>query len=202
MSNRRLFGSEHPATMISTASVASALCAQHNFTGAAAMYREVLTVQRRVLGPDHPDTLATASNLGITLFNLGWIGLGNISEAEKLFREVLAAQQRVLGPEHAETLSTAMHLANALAMQNKMANAERIYVQVLGTQKRVLGVEHPHTVMTMTKLSGALLLSGALHSEDALDHMRKLMRVQTSLLGRDHSETVKTAELLAIMTLK
>jgi hypothetical protein len=43
--------------------LACALDDQGKFTEAEAMYREVLAVERRVLGPDHPNTLVTAGNL-------------------------------------------------------------------------------------------------------------------------------------------
>ena len=43
--------------------LANALDAQGQHAEAAAMYRETLEVQKRVLGQEHPDTLSTARTL-------------------------------------------------------------------------------------------------------------------------------------------
>ena len=53
---------------------------------------EVLVVQKRVLGEEHPHTL---SNLALSLFNQGMF-----AEADEMERHVLAEQKRVLGEEH------------------------------------------------------------------------------------------------------
>jgi hypothetical protein len=65
------------------------------------MQRELLDVRRRLLGLEHPDTLATMNNLGTSL---GY--QGKHAEAEQMQRELLELQRRVLGPEHPETLAT------------------------------------------------------------------------------------------------
>jgi hypothetical protein len=66
----------------------------------------VLEARRRVLGPEHPNTLSTASNQACTLYNQG-----KHAEAESIFSELLVARRRVLGPEHPRTLETAANLA-------------------------------------------------------------------------------------------
>ena len=65
------------------------------------MQREVLEVRKRVQGPEHPDTLATASNLASSLS-----GQGKYAEAEQMEREVLAVETRMFGAEDPETLLT------------------------------------------------------------------------------------------------
>jgi hypothetical protein len=57
------------------------------------MQREVLAVDQRVLGAEHPDTLSTAGNLAQSLSRQG-----KYDEAVAMQREVLAVKQRVLGP--------------------------------------------------------------------------------------------------------
>ncbi|MCI2424411.1 tetratricopeptide repeat protein, partial [Saccharopolyspora sp. K220] len=63
-------------------------------------YRTALKVQSRVLGNDHPDTLATRHNLAGVLQ-----GRGELAEAEAEYRAVLRAQQRILGDDHPDTLA-------------------------------------------------------------------------------------------------
>ena len=64
--------------------------------------------QERVLGPDHPDTLASRNNLA-----LAYRAAGRFDEAISLHEQNLAARERVLGPDHPETLSCASNLATA-----------------------------------------------------------------------------------------
>ena len=54
----------------------------------------------RVLGPDHPDTLATAASIA------NWTGRsGNAAEALRLYKQLLPDAMRVLGPDHSNTLT-------------------------------------------------------------------------------------------------
>jgi hypothetical protein len=77
--------------------------------------REVVDVQRRVLGDEHPSTLTCASNLALALSDHG-----KHAEAEQIEREVLAVQRRVLGDEHPSTLIIASNLASSLSDQGSM----------------------------------------------------------------------------------
>ncbi len=98
---------------------AERLCAAHNlatcrlFDGeyavAERIEREVLGVQRRVLGEEHPDTLESAGNLALSLSHQGKYG-----DAERIEREVLGARRRVQGEEHPGTLTSANNLAQSL----------------------------------------------------------------------------------------
>jgi tetratricopeptide (TPR) repeat protein len=76
---------------------------------AETMYRELLPIQQRVLGPEHPNTLLTAVNLASALHSQG-----KYAEAETTYREVLRIQQRVLGLEHPDTVKTANDLATCV----------------------------------------------------------------------------------------
>jgi WD40 repeat protein len=61
----------------------------------------LLADQERVLGPDHPSTLATRSNLALVRGQAG-DPVGSVAGLETL----LADQVRVLGPDHPSTLAT------------------------------------------------------------------------------------------------
>jgi uncharacterized protein (DUF2267 family) len=68
--------------------------------------QDTLTRLRRVLGPDHPDTLAAASNLAADLR-----ALGEHQRARELNQDTLTRLRRVLGPDHPDTLAAASNLA-------------------------------------------------------------------------------------------
>jgi non-specific serine/threonine protein kinase/serine/threonine-protein kinase len=82
------------------------------------MERELLDIQRRVLGPEHPDTLMTVNDLVVTLAKEG-----RYAEAEKSFRELLDIQRRVLGPEHPDTANSIYNLGCMAALQGRRDEA-------------------------------------------------------------------------------
>jgi tetratricopeptide (TPR) repeat protein len=170
--------------------LASALDAHGKHAEAVTLYREVLVARRRVMGPEHPDTLLTANNLAIALDYQG-----KHAEAVTLLREVLVARRRVLGPEHPSTLTTANNLAAALDSQGKHAEAVTMHREVLAVKRRVLGPEHPDTLATANNLATALGHQGK-HAE-AVTVYRELLPIVRRVMGPEHPHTLATAINLA-----
>jgi len=84
------------------AHMAARFQARQGFHAAAeATLRDVLAVRQRVLGPDHPDTLATRHQIARVM-----AAQGDHGAAEAEYRDVLAAELRVLGPDHPDTQIT------------------------------------------------------------------------------------------------
>ncbi len=71
--------------------------------GARDLHEAALSVRRRVLGEEHPDTLQSMNNLAV----IRW-ALGDAASARDLHEAALSARRRVLGEEHPSTL-TSMH---------------------------------------------------------------------------------------------
>jgi Tetratricopeptide repeat len=67
---------------------------------------QVMEARKTVLGPEHPDTLISISNLAFTYWNQGrW------TEAEKLNIQGMEASKTVLGLELPDTLISMADLA-------------------------------------------------------------------------------------------
>jgi hypothetical protein len=73
--------------------------------GAADLHGQVLDARRRLLGPEHPDTLMSINNLAATL-----VDLGDLVAAEDLLQQAVHAYQQFLGPEHPHTLKATSNL--------------------------------------------------------------------------------------------
>ena len=101
--------------------LAASLHGKGKHAEAEQMQRELLEVKRRVLGPEHPDTMDTMANLAHALD-----GEDKHAEAEQMQRELLDLQRRVLGPEHLDTLSTMSNLADSLGGQVKHVEEKQI----------------------------------------------------------------------------
>ena len=75
---------------------------------AIAVGEPLLADRERVLGPDHPDTLASRNNLAAA-----YQAAGRAAEAIPLHERTLADRERVLGPDHPDTLTSRNNLAAA-----------------------------------------------------------------------------------------
>ena len=96
---------------------------------------------KRVLGPEHPDTLAARSELAC------WTGeAGDPAAARDLFAALLPVRERVLGPEHPDTLAARGNLARWTGEAGDPAAARDQFAALLPVLERVLGPEHPDTL--------------------------------------------------------
>lgn len=121
--------------------LANVYWSQGNYPQAEALYREAMETQRRVLGPEHPDTLLSMGNLAATYGKEG-----KDAQAEALFAQTLEISRRVLGPEHTMTLGFLSDLASLHLRQGKYALAETEAKQVLAGRRRAGGSEDPFDI--------------------------------------------------------
>jgi tetratricopeptide (TPR) repeat protein len=79
-----------------------------DLTAARSAYQAGLDIRTRVLGPDHPDTLASRSKLAGA-----YQSAGDLGQAIALYEQTLDIRTRVLGPDHPDTLASRSKLAGA-----------------------------------------------------------------------------------------
>jgi tetratricopeptide (TPR) repeat protein len=79
---------------------------------------ETLGLRRKVLGPQHPETIVAMANLASSYFDLG-----RREEALKLREETLALSRKVNGPEHPETILIMNNLADSSARSGQWSKA-------------------------------------------------------------------------------
>ena len=156
------------------------------------LLQQTAEIRKRVLGPEHPDTLASMNNLANVLDDEG-----HYVEAEKLDRETLDIRRRVLGPEHPDTLASMNNLANIRYEEGHYAEAEKLYRETLDIRRRVLGLEHPDTLASMTNLANVLDDEG--HFAEAEKLYRESLDVQRRVLGPEHPHTLWSMNNLAVV---
>ena len=88
-------------------------------TDALALDSNVAELRRRLLGPDHPDTLMGQSNVA-ELYRR----LGKYDQAEKLLVSVAGLRRRVLGPQHRDTVAALRFLGRVRIEHGQYAKAE------------------------------------------------------------------------------
>ncbi len=124
-----------------------------------------------MLGPDHPDTLATRYNI------VFWTGLsGDGREALRLAQKLLPDQERVLGPDHRDTLKTRSEIAAWTAHSSGHARrAFRLFLELLPDRERVLGADDPDTLATRAETPSGPM--GDRHARAALRCTRSCCRI-------------------------
>ena len=144
-----------------------------------------LTLRRRVLGRDHPDTLLSINNVGNLL-----VAQGKLDQAEPLHRDALQALRRVLGDNHPNTLSSINNLGYLLQAQGKLDQAEPLYREALEGRRRVLGDDHPDTLASINNLAVLLQARGKLSEAEPLH--REALERHRRVLGDDHAQTLQS----------
>jgi len=158
-----------------------------------ALLTSAVEAQRRVLGPENPDTLRSASLLGAALSHQG-----HYAEAEKLLREALAIQRRVLGTEHPDTLRSMDWLARVLKDQggrNRNEESERLYRETLEIRQRVVGPEHRDTLSSMSNLG--MILWQEKQDAEAEKLTREALEIRRRVFGPEHPDTLDSMRNLA-----
>ncbi|KXZ41457.1 hypothetical protein GPECTOR_457g361 [Gonium pectorale] len=159
---------------------------------AEALYRRTVEAQERSLGPNHPTTLASVSDLAALQRSRG-----RYAEAEELCRRALEGREQTLGPEHPDTMSCLADLACCLKEQGRHAEAESLARLALEGRERALGPQHHATLGSMQLLAGVLVAQGR-HGEAAALFRRALGGLE-STLGLGHPKTRECMSHLALV---
>jgi tetratricopeptide (TPR) repeat protein len=144
----------------------------------------------RILGPDHPDTLQSRTNLAAAYWSAG-----RTAEAITMHEANLKLRESKLGPDHPDTLASRHNLAEAYWSAGRTTEAVTVYEANLKLCESKLGPDHPHTLITMNNLARAYQAAGRL--TDALPLFEGTLMRCKSKLGPDHPNTLQIMNNLA-----
>jgi eukaryotic-like serine/threonine-protein kinase len=176
-----VLGPKHPETLEALAYQVSVLRVlgmgrREKQEEAIQLARQVAKAQRRALGPNRRETLATVSELGQALLLHGdYVGARDILEPN------LGAQVQVLGADATETLETLHALGQASHGLGQLDDAETLLRRAVETQQRVLGRQDPYTLDTLRSLS--LVLRDQGRTDEAIALLREVVAGLRALEG-------------------
>ena len=170
--------------------IADLLFAQGKYGDAENLYRSVIEMRSRVLGPEHPDTLASRHRLVYALNEEE-----KHAEAESEAREVVELREKILGFEHPDTLLSRYNLASALYHEGKYAEAEPLYREVSRLDNIVIGPEHPRTLAARIGLANTLNDQGKY--PEAISSYADVIRLDKKVYGPEHPVTLNDRMNLA-----
>jgi tetratricopeptide (TPR) repeat protein len=142
------------------------------------------------LGPDHPDTLVSRSNLALALR-----AAGQLEEAEAEQSAAVTAMTRVLGPDYPDTLLGRGNLASLLSAAGRLEQAEAEHRAMLEIMTWMHGPDHPGVLTTRGNIASLLHAQGRLEEAEA-EH-RTVAEAMTRVLGPDHPDTLASRNNLA-----
>jgi tetratricopeptide (TPR) repeat protein len=144
------------------------------------------------LGPDHPDTLQSMSNLA-----MAYQTAGKRDQALSLFDETLRLRKARLGPDHPDTLQSMNDVAVVYQDAGKQDLALPLLKETLKLMKARLGPDHPDTLNCMNSLAWAYQLTGKL--DLALPLFEETLRLRKAKFGPDHPDTLDSINNLAVV---
>jgi eukaryotic-like serine/threonine-protein kinase len=151
-----------------------------------------LELRTRLLGENHPDTLATLN----TLADL-YRSEGDFPRAEPLFILALNSHIRTLGEEHKETAAAMASLGVLYSDEGKLPLAESMLTKALDIERRVLGPEKPETLTVLYNLAWAFDQAGKYPQSERL--AIEVLEVRRRVLGLSHPDTLMSMNLLSFI---
>ena len=142
------------------------------------------------LGPDHPSTLTSRSNLAYA-----YQDVGRLDDAITLYEQTLEDRTRILGPHHPDTLISRSNLASAYQDAGRLDEAITLYEQTLEDFENLLGPNHPLTLASRHNLAGAYRDAGRL--DEAIALYEQTLEDSTRILGPHHPHTLASHSKLA-----
>ncbi len=176
-----------------TARIANYLGSSGSYVAARDLQWRVLDARERVLGPEHPDTLAERAYLA------RWTGAaGDLAAARELFAALLPVVERVSGPEHPDTLTARANLAQWTGLAGDPAAARDLSAELLPVRQQVSGPENPDTLAARANL--ATWTGQAGDAPGARDLFAGLLPVREQVSGPEHPDTLIARHELARWT--
>lgn len=110
--------------------------------------RAGLAIRERLLGSEHPDTVADKAALAALLE-----GQQKFAEAEALYIEAINVFERENGSDSYDVAIDLNNLAALYFEEGKFAESEVLYRRTLAIKEKLLGLEHPDVGTTLNNLA-------------------------------------------------
>ena len=186
---RRLYpDGNHPDIAYSMHSLANMFEATGRWAEAESIDVETLALRRRVLGPDHPMTMATLNNLAVVRYRMG-----RLESAEESFREALRLWRTSLGPTHAYTRRAMNSLGAVLSEQGKYAEAETLLRDAIRANT---SVADSTTDAALPLRNLGILLRRTRRLPEAESVLREALRIYRRELPADHPRVAEALTAL------
>ena len=148
---------------------------------AARLGREILDINRALLGPDHPRVARETNNLAQVLQRMD-----RPEEAEPLYREALRVLEATVGPEHPYTALGMSNLAAVLDRLDRDDEADSLFRASIALQRRIFPPGAPNIAPSLANYADLLQAREDYRQAEPL--YREAIELQRAALGEDHPD--------------
>ena len=187
----RIDGLQGPGTAKSINDLGRVYHAMGAYEKALPLYQRALVIQEKT-SPEHPDTLATLSNLA----NLQ-MDLGDYAQSEALHLRALKSRERSLGAEHIDTAASLANLGNLYRRAGDYPRAEAQLRRAVAIFSKVLGPEHPKTAKALLGLGDLYRFMG--EYAKAEPPLQRSLQIREKVQGLQHLDTAASSGALAAL---
>jgi len=152
-------------------------------------YERSLSIDRTILGDDHPRVASHLHNLAIVAQNMG-----ELKRAESLYRDAIASEERAFGNQHPETAAARGNYGLLLEREGRLTEAEPMLRGALDVALQVWGADNFNVGYARVSLAMALQDEGAL--AEAEEQFRQALAVYGKALPANHQYRAAVPMLL------
>jgi hypothetical protein len=153
--------------------------------------RSVLPDLTRVLGPQHPETLA-ARFMSVQVQG----ETGALPQRVTVLRELTDELTTVLGPGHPDVLAARYCLAEWLEQDGRTDEAEAVHRDVIDTGTRTLGPDHLTVLIARSSLTIIRYHRAGPGDDAAIEDMTEIVAAMERAFGPAHPTAAATRGLL------
>lgn len=185
-----LLDNESPAILNSMMSLALVLDRKGEYEKAEKVYQQTLDGRKKLLGPQHPETLMCQSDLAVTLQHLA----GSLPDARKmefaleLQSEALKGLEDALGQDSPWSMKALARLASIKKDLGDLSGSELAYTKALQSMKSILGEGHPETLECLADLGNVYFLEGKFGLAEST--FQSSIEILMLVLGAEHPQTL------------
>jgi eukaryotic-like serine/threonine-protein kinase len=162
------------------------------YPAAQPLLERTVSDRLRLLGPEHPDTLAAQHDLAAV-----YLRKGEFAKSLPLIRRTYLARERVLGRDDPETIGSLDQYATDLLRAGENEKAEPLLREALARSRRALGSDARPTLAISNNLVHLLRNRGKAEEAEVLQ--RDVVARRKRLLGDGHPDTINAANTLAML---
>jgi tetratricopeptide (TPR) repeat protein len=165
------------------------------YSEALECFQKALAIREKVLGEEHPDTVATYNNIALV-----YSCQENYAKAMEWLQKALAIREKIRGKEHPLTAATYNNIADVYSRQGDYAKGLELYQKALAIREKVLGKEHPDTITTYHGIARIYF-----YQEDdakALEWRQKALAIHEKGLENEHPDTATAYNNIALVHLR
>jgi eukaryotic-like serine/threonine-protein kinase len=175
-----LHGIDHPVRLGALGNLAHTQAEMGNFDIAEQLFGDVIDIQRRVLGEQHP-------NLGKTLHSMGSLHWrqGEVESAQAWWLKARKTLLQRLPPEHPDVAAIQNALALAARELGDLEQAEVMFHEALTSLRLAYGESNLRVPMILVNLSGIRSRQGEI--DEAIALLKDAKRMQINIVGEYHN---------------